>query len=39
MDDGITEKTRNITAESMGKISDTLEKVMNENSGLVCLIV
>lgn len=39
VDDGITEKTRNITAESMGKISDTLEKVMNENSGLVCLIV
>ncbi len=39
VEDGITEKTRNITAESMGKISDTLEKVMNENSGLVCLIV
>ena len=39
VDDGITEKTRNITAESMGKISDTLEKVMNENSGLVCIIV
>ena len=39
VDDGITEKSRNITAESMGKISDTLEKVMNENSGLVCLIV
>lgn len=39
VEDGITEKTRNITEESMGKISGTLEKVMNENSGLVCLIV
>lgn len=39
VDDGIQEKTHNITEESMGKISDTLEKVMNENSGLVCLIV
>lgn len=37
--DGIYEKTHNITQESMGKISETLEKVMNENSGLVCLIV
>lgn len=37
--DGIYEKTHNMTAESMGKIGDTLEKVMNENSGLVCLIV
>ena len=39
VDDGIYEKTHNITSESMTKISDTLEKVMNENSGLVCLIV
>lgn len=39
VDDGISEKTHNITSESMGKISETLEKVMNENSGLVCLIV
>lgn len=39
VDDGIREKTRNITPESMTKISDTLEKVMNENTGLVCLIV
>lgn len=37
--DGIYEKTHNMTQESMGKISETLEKVMNENSGLVCLIV
>ena len=39
VDDGINEKTHNITVESMNKISETLEKVMNENSGLVCLIV
>ena len=39
VDDGIREKTENITAENMTKISDTLEKVMNDNSGLVCLIV
>ncbi len=39
VDDGIREKTHNITKESMEKISDTLEKVMNENTGLVCLIV
>ena len=37
--DGIYEKTHNMTTESMGKIGDTIEKVMNENSGLVCLIV
>ena len=37
--DGIKEKTHNITPESMEKISGTLEKVMNENTGLVCLIV
>lgn len=39
VDDGIREKTCNITQESMAKISETLEKVMNENTGLVCLIV
>lgn len=39
VEDGIYEKTHNITPESMEKISSTLEKVMNENSGLVCLIV
>ncbi len=39
VDDGIREKTCNITKESMEKISETLEKVMNENTGLVCLIV
>ena len=39
VDDGIYEKTHNMTQESMEKISGTLEKVMNENSGLVCLIV
>ena len=37
--DGIYEKTHNMTTESMGKLGDTIEKVMNENSGLVCLIV
>lgn len=37
--DGIKEKTHNITGESVDKICGTLEKVMNENSGLVCLIV
>ena len=37
--DGIKEKTHNITPESREKISGTLEKVMNENTGLVCLIV
>ena len=39
VNDGIYEKTHNITEQSMEKISSTLEKVMNENSGLVCLIV
>ncbi len=39
VNDGIYEKTHNITDESMSKIASTLEKVMNENSGLVCLIV
>lgn len=39
IDDGIYEKTHNITQENMDKIGDTLEKVMNENNGLVCFIV
>ena len=39
VNDGIHEKTHNMTPESMEKIGSTLEKVMNENSGLVCLIV
>ncbi|MDO5402134.1 MAG: stage IV sporulation protein A [Eubacteriales bacterium] len=39
VEDGIREKTHNITGESVDKICTTLEKVMNENSGLVCLIV
>lgn len=39
VNDGIYEKTHNITEENMNKLSTTLEKVMNENSGLVCLIV
>lgn len=39
VNDGIYEKTHNMTPESMEKISGTLEKVMNENTGLVCLIV
>ena len=39
VDDGIHEKTHNITKDNMDKISETIEKVMNENSGLVCLIV
>ena len=37
--DGIYEKTHNITSDNMEKISGTIEKVMNDNSGLVCLIV
>lgn len=39
VEDGINEKTHNMTQESVEKICGTLEKVMNENSGLVCLIV
>ena len=35
----IYEKTHNITKDNMDKIGETIEKVMNENSGLVCLIV
>mgnify|MGYP003437302442 CR=1 FL=1 len=39
VNDGIYEKTHNITKDNMDKIGETIEKVMNENSGLVCLIV
>lgn len=39
VDDGIHEKIHNITEDNMMKIRDTLQKVMNENTGLVCLIV
>lgn len=37
--DGIEDKIRNITDDNMTKLRDTLQKVMNENTGLVCLIV
>ncbi len=37
--DGINDKIRNITDENMLKLRETLQKVMNENTGLVCLIV
>lgn len=39
VDDGINEKIHNITDENIEKIRETLQKVMNENTGLVCLIV
>ena len=35
VEDGIKEKTFNITQDNMTKISDTIEKVMNDNNGLV----
>ena len=35
----VSDGIKDITPESMEKISGTLEKVMNENTGLVCLIV
>ncbi len=37
--DGISDKIRNITEDNMTKLRDTLQKVMNENTGIVCLIV
>lgn len=37
--DGIHEKMHNATDENMEKLRDTMQKVMNENTGLVCLIV
>lgn len=39
VDDGIYEKIHNITDENIEKIRDTLQKVMNDNTGLVCIIV
>jgi stage IV sporulation protein A len=39
VDDGIQEKIHNITDENIEKIRETLQKVMNENTGLVCIIV
>lgn len=39
VDNGISEKIHNMTNENVDKIRDTLQKVMNDNSGLVCLIV
>lgn len=39
VDDGIYEKIHNITDENIDKIRETLQKVMNENTGLVCIIV
>lgn len=37
--DGINDKIRNITEDNMTKLRETLQKVMNENTGIVCLIV
>ncbi|MGN0161225.1 MAG: stage IV sporulation protein A [Lachnospiraceae bacterium] len=37
--DGMNDKIHNMTEDNMNKLRDTLQKVMNENSGLVCLIV
>ena len=37
--DGISDKIRNITDDNMVKLRETLQKVMNENTGIVCLIV
>lgn len=37
--DGIGDKIRNITEDNMTKLRDTLQKVMNDNTGIVCLIV
>ena len=37
--DGINDKIRNITDDNMNKLRETLQKVMNENTGIVCLIV
>lgn len=37
--DGINDKIHNITDDNMNKLRETLQKVMNENTGLVCLIV
>lgn len=37
--DGIAEKMHNATDENMEKLRETIQKVMNDNTGLVCLIV
>lgn len=37
--DGLNDKIRNITEDNMVKLKETVEKVMNDNTGLVCLIV
>lgn len=37
--DGINDKIRNITDDNMNKLRETLQKVMNDNTGIVCLIV
>jgi stage IV sporulation protein A len=37
--DSINDKIRNITDDNMDKLRETLQKVMNENTGIVCLIV
>lgn len=39
VDNGIDEKIHNMTNENVDKIRGTLQKVMNENNGLVCIIV
>lgn len=39
VEDGIGEKVHNITNDSIDKLREALQKVMNENNGLVCLIV
>ncbi|MBU5470787.1 stage IV sporulation protein A [Falcatimonas sp. MSJ-15] len=39
VDDGFNAKVLNMTAESQEKIRETLEKVTNDNNGLVCIIV
>lgn len=39
VDSGIEDKIGNMSGENVDKIRDTLEKVMNDNNGLVCLIV
>lgn len=39
VNDSINDKIRNITDENMDKLRETLQKVMNDNTGIVCLIV
>ena len=33
---GINDKIHNITEDNMNKLRETLQKVMNENTGIVC---